>query len=439
MKVLWVRFCLLLVLISFSSSAAAGEIEDKLREAAKLGQINVVRALLAQGADVNAKGTSGESALAEAAFTGNADIALVLLERGAEVNSKDKYGNTALMCAAFFGNTNVVSLLLNHGADIHAKANSGDTALLLAAKFEGREDLVRVLLDGGADVSAKDQEGFTALLAAAHAGKTEVVRFLLDRGAKVNAECDNNGYTALMWAALAGKAGPVKVLLDRGADINLVNAFGDTALSLASGKPDVVVLLNFAKMRQAFSTVNQDTIQGKNGLDGVMGIPWGAAPQDVRKVMEKNGFKFWREDNDPLSGDIVTYSDGLFAGYSVSGFSCVFLANKLYMVSVSISEKRANIDSAYSDIGHQLANKYGDPGPEKSYRIPVNCPPNKPYENTVIQREWSIVSGGKLPHTIQLKKTPAWFCYEKYLGGIDVTYTNNALRETLKAESRQGI
>ena len=105
MKVLWVRFCFLLVLISFSSSAAAGEIEDKLREAAKLGQINVVRALLAQGADVNAKGTSGESALAEAAFTGNADIALVLLERGAEVNSKDKYGNTALMCAAFFGNT----------------------------------------------------------------------------------------------------------------------------------------------------------------------------------------------------------------------------------------------------------------------------------------------------------------------------------------------
>lgn len=439
MKVLWVRFCFLLVLIAFSSSVAAGEIEDKLREAAKLGQVDVVRALLAQGADVNAKDTHGGSALEAAAFAGNADIALVLLERGAEVNSKDKYGNTALMCAAFNSKTDVVRLLLKRGADIHAKANNGDTALLMAAKFEGREDVVRVLLDGGADVSAKDEAGFTALLAAAYAGKPDVVRLLLDRGAKVNAECDNNGYTALMWAALKGKADTVKVLLDKGADINSVNADGDTALSLANGKPDVVVLLNLAVIRQACSTVNQDSIKGKNGLDGVMGIPWGAAPQDVRKVMEKNGFKFWREDNDPLSGYIVTYSDGMFAGYSVSGFSCVFLANQLYMVSVSISEKRANIDSAYSDIGHLLANKYGDPGPEKSYRIPVNCPPKKPYELTVTYREWSIVSGGKLPHTIQLKKTPAWTGYEKYLGGVDVTYTNNALRETLKAESRQGI
>ena len=324
MKVFWVRICLLFVLIAFSSNAAAGEIEDKLREAARLGQLDVVRTLLVQGVDVNAK---------------------------------DNYGGTALMSAAFNGKTDVVRLLLEHGADIHAKANNGDTALLSAAKFEGREDVVRVLLDGGADVSAKDQEGFTALLMAAYAGKTDVVRLILDHGAQINAECDNNGYTALMWAALQGKTDTVKVLLDRGADINIVNVNGDTALSLANGNPKVVELLNFAKMRQAFGKVNQDSTQGKSGLDGVMGIAWGTAPQDVRKVMEKNGFKFWRENNDPLLGHIVTYSEGMYAGYTVSGFSCVFLANKLYMVSISISEKRANIDAAYSDIGRLLGKR----------------------------------------------------------------------------------
>lgn len=175
-------------------------------------------------------------------------------------------------------------------------------------------------------------------------------------------------------------------------------------------------------------------------VDGFMGIPWGATPQNVRKAVEKDGFTFWQEGNDPLSGYFVQYADGLYAGYSVSCLSFNFLSNQLYLVSVSISEKRANIDNAYLDISHLLTDKYGPTGPEKSLRIPVNAPPTRPYDLISVYQEWSIDNGGDRPFSITLKKTPAcWMGGEKYLGGLDITYTNNALREALKARSRQNI
>jgi hypothetical protein len=174
-------------------------------------------------------------------------------------------------------------------------------------------------------------------------------------------------------------------------------------------------------------------------VDGFMGIAWGATPQDVRRAVEKDGFTFWQEGNDPLTGYFVQYADGLYAGYSVSGLSFYFLSNQLYSVSVSISEKRANIDAAYSDIGRLLSDKYGPAGPEKSLRIPVNYPPNRPYDLISVYQEWSIDNGGDLPISITLKKTPAWIGFERNPGGLDITYTNNALREALKARSRQNI
>ena len=87
-----------------------------------------------------------------AARTGKLGPVKALLARGADVNAKDRKGQTALMWAAAEGHADVVSTLLAAGADFRTPLPSGFTPLLFAAR-EGRIDVVRVLLKAGADVN----------------------------------------------------------------------------------------------------------------------------------------------------------------------------------------------------------------------------------------------------------------------------------------------
>jgi uncharacterized protein len=63
-----------------------------------------------------------------AAFEGNLPLVRRLLEQGADVNARDRDGDTALMFAAFKGHTAIVGLLLAYGADAQARAKNGWTA-----------------------------------------------------------------------------------------------------------------------------------------------------------------------------------------------------------------------------------------------------------------------------------------------------------------------
>jgi ankyrin repeat protein len=87
-----------------------------------------------------------------AARTGRTGPVKALLARGADVNAKDRKGQTALMWAAADGHVEVVSLLLEAKAEFKNAVPSGFTPLLFAAR-EGRIEVVRVLLKAGADVN----------------------------------------------------------------------------------------------------------------------------------------------------------------------------------------------------------------------------------------------------------------------------------------------
>ena len=78
-----------------------------------------------------------------AARTGKVDAVKALLAHGADVNAKEpRRGQTALMWAAAEGNVEVVEALLRAGADFHARLDSGFTPLLFAVR-EGRIGVVR--------------------------------------------------------------------------------------------------------------------------------------------------------------------------------------------------------------------------------------------------------------------------------------------------------
>jgi uncharacterized protein len=147
--------------IGSSSVAVAGPGEDLIAAAAR-GDGAAVQALLDQGIAVDSMNALGTTALMTASLYGHLDVVQALLANGADVNAKSKLVSaTALMAASRAGHLNVVQLLLAKGADVNAKANgvnakpnAGETALILASRA-GHLDVVQALLDKGADVAAK--------------------------------------------------------------------------------------------------------------------------------------------------------------------------------------------------------------------------------------------------------------------------------------------
>ncbi len=122
------------------------------------------------------------SELMTAAGNGKTAEVKALLDQGANVNARDSLGFTALMFAAKSGNTSTVKLLLENGADVNAKSRMlGYTALINAAAF-GDEEMVRVLIAQGANVNARNDDGVTALTIAEEADKPANVKLLKSLG-----------------------------------------------------------------------------------------------------------------------------------------------------------------------------------------------------------------------------------------------------------------
>jgi ankyrin repeat protein len=159
--------------------------ESPVADAAMRGDVERVRSLLREGADVDAAQGDGMTALHWAAERGDADLADVLLDAGADVAAVTRLGDYApLHLATKRGHARVVERLLEAGADPETRTSSGGVAPLHLAAAAGSVEAVRALLDHGTEVDAP--EGMwrqTPLMYAAAAGRTEVVRALLEAGA----------------------------------------------------------------------------------------------------------------------------------------------------------------------------------------------------------------------------------------------------------------
>jgi|GEM_PF-6855824 len=87
------------------------DLNEILIEAAKDGNMLVLKTCLEKGADVNASDKDGLTALMWAALQGHLDVANLLIEKGADVNVRNKNGWAALMWAAKNGHTEIVHFL----------------------------------------------------------------------------------------------------------------------------------------------------------------------------------------------------------------------------------------------------------------------------------------------------------------------------------------
>jgi ankyrin repeat protein len=130
------------------------------------------------------RGLTGGAPLYFAVVHNHKDMVKFLLACGADANAKGFLGQTPLDAV---GQKDIAELLLAHGADVNAKNGLGMTPLVEQAIGDGygrgdRKDVVEVLLAHGADVNAKDNQGKTPLFWAAFDDHKNVAELLRQHG-----------------------------------------------------------------------------------------------------------------------------------------------------------------------------------------------------------------------------------------------------------------
>ncbi|HNG94299.1 MAG TPA: ankyrin repeat domain-containing protein [Acidobacteriota bacterium] len=210
-----------------------------LVDAIKGGKPEVLQLVLSAGFMtpdlVNLPNNSTNPVLLETVKQGDLNMVRLLIENGANVNATDSLGVTALMHAANMDRVDIASLLIEKGANVNVKTKSGWPILAGIAEKGPSTEIVRLLLEKGANVNEIAPQGATALLQNLRSNRQTmaVLQLMLDKGANVNA-ADIGGTTPLHRAAFHPNGEEfVKLLLDRNANPNLKNNAGQTPLTIA--------------------------------------------------------------------------------------------------------------------------------------------------------------------------------------------------------------
>jgi ankyrin repeat protein len=166
------------------------DLDARLLEAAFANDVVAAERLIRDGADVNVKDSTQQSAYLIATSEVGDDPRLLelTLANGAQVNDKDSYDGTGLIRAAERGHARIVERLLRAGIDRDHVNRLGWTALHEAIVLGdgGRDHVatVRALVRGGVDVNVPDGDGVTALAHADERGFREIGRILRAAGAR---------------------------------------------------------------------------------------------------------------------------------------------------------------------------------------------------------------------------------------------------------------
>lgn len=210
-----------------------------LASACSAGNLQVVKALVKHGADVNfLSGGHTCGPLGYAAAEGHTDVVDFLLEqKDVFVDGNSKQNElTPLMRACYGGHTDVIDRLIGRGADVNYETDYGESALSKAAGKKGNESIAVVdrLLQHGARVNASYNRPISPLIAACSSGCVEVLDRLIAYGADFRATHGEENNTVLHLASQLERVDVVERLIDVGANVNAASLSGWTPLFWAA-------------------------------------------------------------------------------------------------------------------------------------------------------------------------------------------------------------
>lgn len=289
--------------------------------ASLLGEDEIVKQLLRQGADVNKHDQSGYTALHRASSKGQANTVGLLLASGAMLDALNENKETPLYLAAESGNLKTVKKLIQSGADTALLASNKTSALAVAItnnhpdialelagqnldslsihsalylaiqkdmesvslKLIARDKLINeldnnkrsllwysadggrqkvtaaILLNKSVDINQKDVKGFCPLSRSVLKGHSNISKMLIGMGADIQVLTSEKN-TMLMHAVISGDRDMVKFLIDKKIDIDAKNNSGETALMLAAGAGDQPIVELLIESGADIQTRNQDDL-----------------------------------------------------------------------------------------------------------------------------------------------------------------------------------
>jgi ankyrin repeat protein len=211
-----------------------------LHIACMTGNIQAVKALVGQGANVEDKTSDGLSPFLLACTQNNTELMTFLSSSKADMSVTDNSKKTALHLACNTGHAAVVQWLLDKGFNVNDVDGETRTPLHLACS-KGNLQISQLLLKKGANVKAVDCNESIPLHDACESGNVDLVLCLTEKGSKVNAR-DSYGVTPFHNACMKGNLSLMTVLAYAGADISCPNDYiGKTPIqmALATGKEGI--------------------------------------------------------------------------------------------------------------------------------------------------------------------------------------------------------
>ena len=195
------------------------------------GSLEMVQALVAQGAESNAVTNDRRSALHDAAMNKDTRIIPFLINKGLSVHDRTRIGSTPLHCACHYGSLEGVQALIVHGAKVNDLTYKKITALHFAAQNKDTR-LIPFLINKGLWVNSQDDSGNTPLHFACQHGSLEGLQSLLDHGADCTI-LNNNGLTALHFGAQNKDPRIIRFLISKGFSVHAKTSSGTTPIFFA--------------------------------------------------------------------------------------------------------------------------------------------------------------------------------------------------------------
>ena len=288
-------------------NAFVGSNSTPLMLAVESRDVNMVRFLLDNGADVACCNRRNRTVLHHAAsFENNVAVLRLLIERGAHVNSLAySYGEMPIDLADGLAN---FRCLLEAGAD--------PERALVAAAGNQHNDIVDELVERGVDVDARDHGDWTALLLAIVLNASTRCLHLLAYGANVTPCTNDCNWSSLCFAAYDGYDAACALLFAAGADVNAACRNGELPLyaALRHGECNALLLML-------------------------------AAGANIHAVEERGCAEIWSHVH-PRRRDIQR----LLVAAGASGCPVLFKEEELSAAQAEIAAAKNEIESARRDI-----------------------------------------------------------------------------------------